>query len=70
MWCEARYARQQRPDVTMAEAAEMLGVMEQTFHRWSGWYDGRAPRGYGIGAWPAFCPRSTGRGGATHDDIV
>lgn len=33
------YARRQRRDVTMAEAAEMLGVTERTLRRWSGRYD-------------------------------
>lgn len=32
---EELYARQQRRDLTMAEAAEMLGVTERTFRRWS-----------------------------------
>jgi transposase len=32
---EELYARRQRRDVTMAEAAEMLGVTERTFRRWS-----------------------------------
>ena len=39
MRCEERYARRQQRDVTMAEAAEMLGVTERTFRRWSGRYD-------------------------------
>jgi len=54
MWFEARYERQQRRDVTMAEAAEMLGVMERTFHRWIGRYDGRAPWGYRIDGLAGF----------------
>ena len=33
---EELYERRQRRDVTMAEAAEMLGVTERTFRRWSG----------------------------------
>ena len=32
---EALHARRQRRDLTMAEAAEMLGVTERTFRRWS-----------------------------------
>jgi transposase len=36
---EELYERRQRRDVTMAEAAEMLGVTERTFRRWSGRYD-------------------------------
>lgn len=36
---EELYARRQRRDLTMAEAAEMLGVTERTFRRWSGRYD-------------------------------
>ena len=31
--------RRQRWAITMAEAAEMLGVTERTFRRWSGRYD-------------------------------
>ena len=33
---EELYERRQRRDVTMAEVAEMLGVTERTFRRWSG----------------------------------
>jgi DNA-binding transcriptional regulator YiaG len=33
---EELYERRQRREVTMAEAGEMLGVTERTFHRWSG----------------------------------
>ena len=36
---EELYERRQRRDVTMAEAAEMLGVTERTFRRWSGRFD-------------------------------
>jgi len=36
---EELYERRQRRDVTMAEEAEMLGVTERTFRRWSGRYD-------------------------------
>lgn len=36
---EELYARRQQRDVTMAEAAEMLGVTERTFRRWSDRYD-------------------------------
>jgi transposase len=36
---EALYERRQRRELTMAEAAEMLGVSERTFRRWSGRYD-------------------------------
>jgi len=36
---EELYARQQQRNVTMAEAAEMLGVTERTFRRWRGRYD-------------------------------
>jgi transposase len=40
---EELYARRQRRELTMAEAAEMLGITERTFRRWSGRYevDGR-----------------------------
>jgi hypothetical protein len=33
---EELYERRQRRPLTMAEAAEMLGVTERTFRRWSG----------------------------------
>jgi transposase len=36
---EALYERRHRRELTMAEAAEMLGVSERTFRRWSGRYD-------------------------------
>jgi transposase len=36
---EELYARRQQRDLTVAEAAEMLGVTERTFRRWSGRYD-------------------------------
>jgi len=36
---EELYERRQRRTLTMAEAAEMLGVTERTFRRWSGRYD-------------------------------
>lgn len=41
---EELYARQHRQELTMAEAAEMLGVTERTFRRWRDRYDvdGRA----------------------------
>lgn len=41
---EELYARQHRRELTMAEAAEMLGVTERTFRRWRDRYDvdGRA----------------------------
>ena len=42
---EELYARQQKRDVTMAEAAEMLGVTERTFRRWSGRYDAEGVEG-------------------------
>jgi len=42
---EELYERRQRRDVTMAEAAEMLGVTEQTFRRWSGRYDAEGAEG-------------------------
>jgi transposase len=40
---EGLYERRHRRELTMAEAAEMLGVTERTFSRWSGRYeaDGR-----------------------------
>ena len=41
---EELYERRQRRELTMLEAAEMLGVTERTFRRWSGRYEaaGRA----------------------------
>jgi transposase len=36
---EELYARRQRRELTMAEAAEMLGVTERTFRRWNGRYE-------------------------------
>ena len=36
---EELYARRQQRELTMLEAAEMLGVTERTFRRWSGRYD-------------------------------
>ena len=42
---EELYERRQQRDVTMAEAAEMLGVTERTFRRWSGRYDAEGAEG-------------------------
>jgi transposase len=42
---EELYARRQQRDLTMAEAAEMLGVTERTFRRWSGRYDAEGAEG-------------------------
>ena len=42
---DERYARQQQRKVTRAEAAEMLGVTERTFRRWSGRYDAEGAEG-------------------------
>ena len=39
MRVEERYGRRHRRELTMAEAAEILGVTERTFRRWSGRYD-------------------------------
>ena len=36
---EELYERRQRRTLTMAEAAEILGITERTFRRWSGRYD-------------------------------
>ena len=36
---EELYARRQRRELTMAEAAEMLGITERTFRRWSTRYE-------------------------------
>ena len=42
---EARYERQQRRTLTMAEAGEMLGVTERTFRRWGARYEAEGPEG-------------------------
>lgn len=42
---EALYERRHRRELTMAEAAEMLGVTERTFRRWSGRYDAEGIEG-------------------------
>jgi transposase len=42
---EELYERRQRRVLTMAEAAEMLGVTERTFRRWSGRYDAEGREG-------------------------
>jgi transposase len=42
---EALYERRHRRELTMAEAAEMLGVSERTFRRWSGRYDAEGAEG-------------------------
>jgi transposase len=42
---EELYERRQQREITMAEAAEMLGVTERTFRRWSGRYDAEGAEG-------------------------
>ncbi len=42
---EELYERRQRRTLTMAEAAEMLGITERTFRRWSGRYDAEGAEG-------------------------
>lgn len=42
---EELYARRPRRDLTMAEAAEMLGVTERTFRRWSTRYEAEGIEG-------------------------
>jgi len=42
---EELYARRQQRILTMAEAAEILGVTERTFRRWSGRYDAEGAEG-------------------------
>jgi len=42
---EELYARQQRRELTMGDAAEMLGVTERTFRRWRGRYDAEGAEG-------------------------
>ena len=41
---EERYGRRQQRELTMAEAAEMLGITERTFRRWSGSAEPRPAR--------------------------
>jgi transposase len=45
MRCKELYERRQRRTLTMAEAAEMFGITERTFLRWSGRYDAEGSRG-------------------------
>ena len=42
---EELYERRQQRTLTMAEAAEMLGITERTFRRWSGRYDAEGAEG-------------------------
>jgi len=42
---EELYARRQRRELTMAEAAEMLGITERTFRRWSTRYEAEGAEG-------------------------
>src|SRR5512147_587423 len=42
---EALYERRQQRTLTMTEAAEMLGVTERTFRRWSGRYEAEGAEG-------------------------
>jgi len=42
---EELYGRRHRRELTMAEAAETLGVTERTFRRWSGRYDTEGTEG-------------------------
>ena len=42
---EELYARRHRRELTMAEAAEMLGVTERTFRRWRDRYDADGAEG-------------------------
>jgi hypothetical protein len=43
------YERRQRRELTMAEAAELLGMTERTFRRWSERYDMEGARDWRIG---------------------
>jgi transposase len=42
---EERYTRRQRRELTMTEAAEMLGITERTFRRWSDRYEAEGAAG-------------------------
>jgi DNA-binding transcriptional regulator YiaG len=44
---EELYGRRPRRELTMAEAAEILGITERTFRRWSGRYDAEGAEGFG-----------------------
>jgi hypothetical protein len=56
--------RRQRRERTMAEAAEILGITERTFRRWSARYDTEEAEGGRIGGSveprPACCCTKTG----------
>ena len=59
MRVEARYARRQQRTLTMAAAAEILGVTERTFRRWNGRDD--ADGGQDRADRPTLGPRRAGR---------
>ena len=52
---EERYARPQRRELTVEDAAEMLGVTERTFRRWRGRFLRWAPRRVARVTCPAAC---------------
>jgi transposase len=53
--------RRQRRERTMAEAAEILGITERTFRRWSARYDTEGGRiGGSVEPRPACCCTKTG----------
>ena len=58
---EELYGRRHRRELTMAEAAEMLGVTERTFRRWSGRHDAEgAERVTGSADRSSLGPRGAG----------
>ena len=46
MRVEELYERRQRRELTMADAADMFGVTERTFRRWSGRYEAEGAEGW------------------------
>lgn len=42
---EELYERRQRREITMVEAAEMLGITERTFRRWNDRYETEGAEG-------------------------
>ena len=53
---EELYERRQRRELTMVEAAEILGVTERTFRRWSTRYEAEGGRDWKISGWAGLQP--------------
>jgi len=60
---EELYARRQRRELTMVDAAEMLGVTERTFRRWSTRYEAEGVEGLEVAdlVGPQLAPLAEGR---------